>query len=263
MAQTRLGVGGDKPIKKKGKDKKFDEDAFLKEFQQTSEDFSTQPAVGSDTRVKRQFLIFSATLVHVDYTRLFKSGAKGTMGRGGGIAMTDEESKSSSFERCIVCDYLACSALVMLVLYRLIAALKLPAPPLVFDFTRKSLMVERLMQCVPPALGTNYNSLAVSYSRVMDHHRYKAECAQGQKEVTLYKFLLTQPGRVIVFVNHVSSVRALCAMLQVRQSCLGTSCVLIALISPLIHSMSLSVARRARSSLACWAAAAAAPEALG
>jgi hypothetical protein len=33
--------------------------------------------------------------------------------------------------------------------------------------------------------------------------------------VTLYKFLLTQPGRVIVFVNHVSSVRALCAMLQV------------------------------------------------
>ena len=46
-------------------------------------------------------------------------------------------------------------------------------------------------------------------------HRYKAECAQGQKDVTLYKFLLTQPGRVIVFVNHVSSVRELCAMLQV------------------------------------------------
>jgi hypothetical protein len=31
----------------------------------------------------------------------------------------------------------------------------------------------------------------------------------------MYKFLLTQPGRVIVFVNHVASVRALCAMLQV------------------------------------------------
>ena len=181
MAQTRLGVGGDKPIKKKGKDKKFDEDAFLKEFQQTSEDFSTQPAVGSDTRVKRQFLIFSATLVHVDYTRLFKSGAKGTMARGGGIAMTDEESKSSSFERCIVCDYLACSALVMLVLYRLIAALKLPAPPLVFDFTRKSLMVERLMQCVPPALGTNYNSLAASYSRVMVPSQVQGRVRAGSK----------------------------------------------------------------------------------
>ena len=36
--------------------------------------------------------------------------------------------------------------------------------------------------------------------------------------MTLYKFLLTQPGRVIVFVNHVSSVRALCAMLQVTLS---------------------------------------------
>jgi hypothetical protein len=31
---------------------------------------------------------------------------------------------------------------------RLIAALNLPAPPLVFDFTSKNLMVERLAQCV-------------------------------------------------------------------------------------------------------------------
>ena len=115
VAQARVGVaGGGKPVKKKGKGKKFDEDAFLKEFQQTSVDFSMQPSVGSDTRVKRQFLIFSATLVHVDYTRLFKSGAKGTMARGGGIAMTDEESKSSSFERCSVCAARAtCPGLIM------------------------------------------------------------------------------------------------------------------------------------------------------
>jgi hypothetical protein len=46
--------------------------------------------------------------------------------------------------------------------------------------------------------------------------------------VTLYKFLLTQPGRVIVFVNHVSSVRALTAMLQVEllRGCLQ-SCLLL------------------------------------
>jgi hypothetical protein len=87
------------PKKKKGKGKAFDEKAFLKEFEENSVQFSTEPMVGSDTRVKRQFLIFSATLVHVDYTRLFKSGAKGTSSKGEGIAMTDEESKSSSFER--------------------------------------------------------------------------------------------------------------------------------------------------------------------
>jgi hypothetical protein len=96
-------AGGTAQKKKKGKDKKFDEGAFLKEFRESAIEFSTEPTVSSDTRVKRQFLIFSATLVHVDYTRLFKSGAKGTIAKGDGIAMTDEESKSSSFERCCAC----------------------------------------------------------------------------------------------------------------------------------------------------------------
>ena len=96
-------TGGTAQKKKKGKDKKFDETAFLKEFKESAIEFSTEPIVSSDTRVKRQFLIFSATLVHVDYTRLFKSGAKGTFAKGDGIAMTDEESKSSSFERCQAC----------------------------------------------------------------------------------------------------------------------------------------------------------------
>ena len=101
VMQARVeGDGGAQLKKKKGKGGKFDEAAFLKELQETAVEFSTQPVVDRDTRVKRQFLIFSATLVHVDYTRLFKSGAKGTFARGDGIAMTDEESKSSSFERC-------------------------------------------------------------------------------------------------------------------------------------------------------------------
>jgi hypothetical protein len=99
--QARVEDNGGAPLKKKkGKGGKFDEAAFLKELEKTAVEYSTQPVVDGDTRVKRQFLIFSATLVHVDYTRLFKSGAKGTFQRGDGIAMTDEESKSSSFERC-------------------------------------------------------------------------------------------------------------------------------------------------------------------
>jgi hypothetical protein len=100
VMQSRL-EHADVPLKRnKSKGKKFDEAAFLKEFEKNAIEFSSEPIVSRDTRVKRQFLIFSATLVHVDYTRLFKSGAKGTIARGDGIAMTDEESKSSSFERC-------------------------------------------------------------------------------------------------------------------------------------------------------------------
>jgi hypothetical protein len=99
VLQARAEDAGIMQPKKKGKGKKFDEKAFLKELEQRSVQYSTEPIVSSDTRVKRQFLIFSATLVHVDYTRLFKSGAKGTLSRGEGIAMTDAESKSSSFER--------------------------------------------------------------------------------------------------------------------------------------------------------------------
>jgi hypothetical protein len=103
QARVEEAGGAAQKKTKKGKDKKFDEAAFLKEFQESAIEFSTEPIVSSDTRVKRQFLIFSATLVHVDYTRLFKSGAKGTIAKGDGIAMTDEESKSSSFERCCAC----------------------------------------------------------------------------------------------------------------------------------------------------------------
>ncbi len=104
VMQTRVEEArGVQQKKKKAKGKKFDEAAFLKEFQESAIDFSSEPIVSCDTRVKRQFLIFSATLVHVDYTRLFKSGAKGTFAKGDGIAMTDEESKSSSFERCQAC----------------------------------------------------------------------------------------------------------------------------------------------------------------
>jgi hypothetical protein len=99
--QARVEDNGGAPLKKKkGKGGKFDEAAFLKELQESAVEYSTDPVLNGETRVKRQFLIFSATLVHVDYTRLFKSGAKGTFARGDGIAMTDEESKSSSFERC-------------------------------------------------------------------------------------------------------------------------------------------------------------------
>jgi hypothetical protein len=154
IMQARVEDAGGARTKKKKKEKgkNFDEKAFLKEFEANSVEFSTEPIVSSDTRVKRQFLIFSATLVHVDYTRLFKSGAKGTMVKGDSIAMTDEESKSSSFERCCSC----CSSKLLFVhsrmLFRLIAALNLPAPPLVFDFTSKNLMVERLAQCVLPAI---------------------------------------------------------------------------------------------------------------
>jgi hypothetical protein len=103
VMQARVEDNGGAPLKKKkGKGGKFDEAAFLKELQESAVEYSTDPVLNGETRVKRQFLIFSATLVHVDYTRLFKSGAKGTFARGDGIAMTDEESKTSSFERCPV-----------------------------------------------------------------------------------------------------------------------------------------------------------------
>jgi hypothetical protein len=138
-------AGGALTQKKKAKGKKFDEAEFLKELKEHAVQYSTEPLTGSDTRVKRQFLIFSATLVHVDYTRLFKSGAKGTFAKRDGIAMSDEESKSSSFERC---RWLVLWPPIhlMYVWCRLIGALNLPTPPLVFDFTSRNLMVERLVQ---------------------------------------------------------------------------------------------------------------------
>ncbi len=145
MQERAEDAANTRPKQKKGKGRKLDEKAFLRELEENSVQYSTEPIVGSDTRVKRQFLIFSATLVHVDYTRLFKSGAKGTLSKGDGIAMTDEEGKTASFERCSN-EYAQKAVSFSFSIPRLMAALSLPAPPLVFDFTSKSVMVERLAQ---------------------------------------------------------------------------------------------------------------------